>query len=321
MPRPLRIEYENAWYHVMNRGANKKAIFRKDSHRHMFLSLLEEISNVFAVEIHAYCLMGNHYHLLMKTPQGNLGRAMRHLNGLYTQRFNQCEKRDGPLFRGRYKAILVEADSYLLQVSRYIHLNPTEAKLCTNINDYPWSSYPSYVGLEKPKIKLYTDFILSQISKFKQKDKYAEFVSQGTDKELENFYQKKHQSPILGSDHFITQQLMTLDDEHKKSCQADINRAHTRPGIEIIFQKLVSYFNIPKSNLLSSTRGELNESRLIGIYLAKNLCQLTHAEIAKHFTQLSISGVGAAIKRCKQLLKKDKLFKLKFDELMLSLVG
>ena len=128
MSRPLRIQYEGAWYHVMNRGSNRQLIFTRDEHRLIFLQLLEEIVVKYKLEIHAFCLMGNHYHLLVNTPFANLSRVMRHLNGVYTQKFNLLEQRDGPLFRGRYKAILVENEDYLLQVSRYIHLNPVSVR-------------------------------------------------------------------------------------------------------------------------------------------------------------------------------------------------
>src|SRR5438132_2071692 len=105
MARPLRIEYEGAWYHVMNRGISHQAIYKTIDHRRMFLDLLAEISSKFFVEIHAYCLMENHYHLLLRTPFSNLGKAMRHLDGVYTRRYNISEGRDGPIFRGRYHAI------------------------------------------------------------------------------------------------------------------------------------------------------------------------------------------------------------------------
>lgn len=320
MPRPLRIEYEDAWYHVMNRGANQKTIFRNDTQRQLFLLLLEETSNLFSIEVHAYCLMGNHYHLLIKTPLGNLGRAMRHINGLYTQRFNKLEKRDGPLFRGRYKAVLVEVDNYLLQVSRYIHLNPVTAKLCVHPLDYAWSSYPAYIGQAKPTTKLHTDFILSLMPNPRQIDKYREFVNQGVDKDLMNFYNKARLCPILGSKDFIAEKLKRIGVNHKQDCSTDIRRTHSRTEVEAVFKKLTTYFKIPKSALLNPTRGELNEGRLMGIYLAKQLCQLTHAEIANHFTHLTISGVGAAIRRCKHLLENDRLFKKAFDEINLKLL-
>jgi REP element-mobilizing transposase RayT len=122
MARPLRILYENAWYHVMNRGASRIKTFYNDDNYKLFLDLLSDTYQRFNLETHAYCLMPNHYHLLVRTPLANLSRCMRHIDGLYTQKFNRIGKRDGALFRGRYKAILIDADSYLLQLSRYIHL-------------------------------------------------------------------------------------------------------------------------------------------------------------------------------------------------------
>jgi putative transposase len=146
MARPLRIEYEGAFYHVMNRGSARQDIYRTTEHRFIFLELLKEISDKYFIETHAYCLMSNHYHLLIRTPFANLGRAMRHLNGVYTRRFNISEARDGFIFRGRYHAILVEEDEYLFQVSRYIHLNPVSSKICIKPCDYAWSSYRYYIN-------------------------------------------------------------------------------------------------------------------------------------------------------------------------------
>ena len=121
MPRPLRIEYEDAYY--------RQHIFHGEAYFDLFLKTLAETHQRFGLQVLCYCLMNNHYHLMVKTPEGNLGRAMRHLNGLYTQRYNRLRKTDGSLFRGRYKAILVENDSYQLQLSRYIHRNPIEASV------------------------------------------------------------------------------------------------------------------------------------------------------------------------------------------------
>ena len=126
MSRPLRIEYEDAFYHVMNRGRGRENTFLSDGDFKYFLYCIEQASLRFNIEVHSYCLMTNHYHLLIKTPDANLGRAMKHINGLYTQYFNRAHNTDGALFRGRYKAVLVDADNYLLHVSRYIHRNPIE---------------------------------------------------------------------------------------------------------------------------------------------------------------------------------------------------
>lgn len=180
MSRPLRVEYEDAWYHVMNRGANRKSIFGTDELRYIFLSLIEEIVKLFSVEIHAYCLMGNHYHLLVRTPYSNLGRAMRYLNGVYTQRYNCYNKTDGALFRGRYKAIIIENNNYLLQVNRYIHLNPIQAKLCKDPDRYFWSSYQHYVLKENVNKWLKTNYFIDEMG---GRDKYIEYILEGIDEE------------------------------------------------------------------------------------------------------------------------------------------
>jgi REP element-mobilizing transposase RayT len=203
MPRPLRIEYEDAYYHVMNRGRGRKAIFHGDAYYNAFLETLKEAHQRFTLQILCYCLMGNHYHLLVKTPEANLGRAMRHINGLYTQRYNRLRKMDGPLFRGRYKAILVEEDSYQLQLSRYIHRNPIEAGLVDQLEGYPWSSYPYYVSKMSPPDWLYQDEIYDQLSlKSRHREKYRAFVEMGVDEQIAAFYGKGNQVPYLGSDAF-----------------------------------------------------------------------------------------------------------------------
>ena len=144
MVRPLRIEYPGAWYHVMNRGLGRKNIFLTPQDRSGFFDILGDTSETFKFEVHAYSLMDNHYHLLIHTPKGGLGRAKRHLNGVYTQQFNKRHRTDGPLFRGRYKALLVETDEYLLQLLRYIHLNPVEAGICRNPLEHAWTSHGAY---------------------------------------------------------------------------------------------------------------------------------------------------------------------------------
>ena len=127
MARPLRIEFAGALYHVTSRGDRREDIYLDDGDRQLFLEVLEAVCERFNWEVHAYCLMSNHYHLLVETPDGNLSRGMRHLNGVYTQRFNRRHKKVGHVFQGRYKAILVQKENYLLELSRYIVLNPVRA--------------------------------------------------------------------------------------------------------------------------------------------------------------------------------------------------
>jgi len=130
----------------MNRGAGRRVIFKSDDHRRYFLNLLDVVSERFQSECHAYCLMDNHYHLMLRTPKGNLQRIMRHINGVYTQYYNREVGTDGPLFRGRYKAVLVNAHAYWSHLSRYIHRNPLDAGIVEDLENYPWSSFPAFTG-------------------------------------------------------------------------------------------------------------------------------------------------------------------------------
>jgi putative transposase len=144
MARPLRIEYPGAFYHVTSRGNERKDIFKSQRDREKFLSYLESATEKYGAILHAYCLMGNHYHLMVETPHGNLAQIMKHINSAYATYYNVKRQRSGHLLQGRYHAILVEASTYAVELSRYIHLNPVRAKIVATPETYPWSSYRSY---------------------------------------------------------------------------------------------------------------------------------------------------------------------------------
>lgn len=160
MARPLRINYPGAFYHVTSRGNERKNVFKSKRDREKFFEYLESATQRYDAVIHAFCLMDNHYHLLIETPSGNLPQIMRHINGAYTTYFNVKRARPGHLFQGRYKAILVEIDEYAKELSRYIHLNPIRAKMVKTPEEYEWSSYRFYIGETKPPKWLYRDFVL-----------------------------------------------------------------------------------------------------------------------------------------------------------------
>jgi len=164
MTRPLRIEFKGAVYHITSRGNAQQAIFLTEKDFTDFLRVLCSVVKRYHFILHAYCLMNNHYHLLIETPEGNLSRGMRQLNGLYTQRFNQRHKRVGHLLQGRYQAILVDKDNYLLELCRYVVLNPVRAKIVKDPKDWKWSTYRAttdYKGIPC----LTTDWLLSQFAK------------------------------------------------------------------------------------------------------------------------------------------------------------
>ena len=162
MARPIRIEYPGALYHITSRGNAGEPIFLEDEDRKRFLTVLEEVVEDYQWICHAYCLMANHYHLLIETPGGNLSSGMRQLNGIYTQSFNRRHGRTGHIFQGRFKAILVEKETYLLELCRYIVLNPVRAGIVISPKTWKWSSYRATCGLERAPLFLYTDWILSQ---------------------------------------------------------------------------------------------------------------------------------------------------------------
>lgn len=143
MARPLRVEYPGAVYHITSRGNAQQSIFVDDGDRSALLEILAKAIDRFNWLCHAYCLMSNHFHLLVETVDPTLARGMRHLNGIYTQATNRRHARSGHLLQGRYKAILVEKDSHLLELARYVVLNPVRAKMVRAAKDWRWSSYRS----------------------------------------------------------------------------------------------------------------------------------------------------------------------------------
>jgi putative transposase len=208
MARPLRIHYENACYHVTCRGNGRQAIFLSDGDRKRFLDLLARSLEIYQVDLLAFVLMDNHFHLIVRTPKANLKEFMRHFNISYTASFNKGHGRSGHLYQGRYKAFLIDADSYLLAVSRYVHCNPVHTNECTGTDDgqkkrylrkYPWSSYPDYIGAYHHAF-LSTADVLAQFGN--NKAAYRTFVEKGlttTERPLE----KGRGHGVIGDEAFI----------------------------------------------------------------------------------------------------------------------
>lgn len=302
MARPLRIEFEGAWYHVLNRGAARRDVFVSDGQRYRFLELLGDLASRFEIETHAYCLMNNHYHLLLHTPRGNLGRGMRHLNGVYTQHFNRDQHRDGPLFRGRYKAILVDADAYLLHLSSYIHRNPIEAGMVDRLEKYRWSSYPDYVGRRKPTPWLYRDMVYSMLGG--KAGRYRSFVEQGTDEGLQRFYGGKYLSPILGRDDFK----QTVLEQHGQDSPEVPERKRLRepPSLDRIIQTVVMVVGCDRQRVYESVRGRRNVARMLVVHFAGTSGQLKHREIAEALGMARYSAVASSLRRLKRLRESDR---------------
>lgn len=317
MTRPLRIAYQGAWYHVMNRGLAHNPIFIHDSHRQIFLELLFEIHARYQVEIHAYCLMDNHYHLLIKTPLGNISRVMRHLDGIYTQRFNKSVKRDGPLFRGRYKSILIEADEYLLQLSRYIHLNPVKAKLVKKPEQFAWSSYQAYLYDISPHWLNRTD-TLSYFGISMQKEKYQLFVEDGMDGKMDHFYKKIKNIPILGTEDFARKIAEKyLKEQHKidEIPEHKLLLIDKSSSIENIVYCVAQFYRIDEHDITLIKKRKGNQPRAIAMYLANTIGQYSLPQISLYFSNITSSGVSRACGRLHAKIKNNYKLKLEIEML------
>lgn len=212
MTRPLRLEFEGALYHITSRGDRQESIYETDADRHGFIALLADVCETYNWMCYAYCLMSNHYHLLIETPEANLSRGMRQLNGVYTQQFNRINHRCGHVFQGRYKSILVDKESYLMELARYIVLNPVRAGMERCAQDWPWSSYRATVGLVKTPGWLHVDWLLSAFGKNKPEaiTRYVNFVVEGM--KTPSVWNDLKQQIYLGDGCFVERMQMLIDD-------------------------------------------------------------------------------------------------------------
>lgn len=299
MARQLRIEYPGAFYHVTSRGNERKEIFRSKKDREQFLHYLETAKERYGGMIHTYCLMNNHYHLLLETPRGNLSQVMRHINGAYTTYFNVKRKRFGHLFQGRYKAILIDVDEYAKELSRYIHLNPVRAGVVSRPEEYEWSSYRNYIGKSKSTWHT-TDFILGYFDKniLSGRKKYQQFTEDGIGREDISPLQATVASTLLGSTGFIKEITERYLEKKEKDRNIPAVRAlNTGPEIENILEVI--------SNGLFADE---SIRKKVGIYLCHHYSGAKLRDIGSYF-EMKDAAVSQASKRFAQQIEKDKALK------------
>lgn len=303
MARPLRIEYPGAYYHVMNRGLSRRDIFLEDKGRESFLDLLSDITRLWKIEIYAYCLMNNHYHLLLSTPALGLSRAMRHLDGIYTQKFNRVHHRDGPLFRGRYKAILIDAEAYFLSVLRYIHRNPLGAGSARDMDHYRWSSHWGYLNKKQCPKWLNTESVMSRFGGLKD---YRSYVESEIEEEIDDFYKGAYQKPILGDKGFVHRVRERLGERAKVEASKPESRQVFGLGVEEIVRAVAREYGKRVEDLKQRRRGIENEARTMAIYLSRQLGGHRHSEIGKALGLDNQSSVSSACLRMKSRVAKDR---------------
>ena len=319
MSRPLRIEYPDAWYHVMNRGRRGESVFRKKEDYLAFIELLKDAVDMWNLRVGAYCLMPNHYHLLIQTPDANLSRCMRHVNGVYTQRFNRNHLLDGQLFRGRYKAILVEADSYLLELLRYIHRNPLEAGLVRVMDKYPWGSHQGYLSDAKKWRWLYKDFVLSLFSDEKavSRKMYKGFVSKGTPEEINQIFGRKNLPSALGRKDFLdwVKSSFFSGKRHKEVPESK----NLSPDAERIKEEVCRKYGVAMDELHRSRRGISNEPRNVAIYLLRSLRGDNLEEIGREFNITRFSSVSSVVERMRGKISGDRQLRKRVEEIKTAL--
>ncbi len=274
MARPLRLELSGGVYHVTSRGDGREDIYLSDADRAAWLDVLGQVCERFNWMCHAWCQMTNHYHILIETPEANLAQGMRQLNGVYTQYFNRAHDRVGHVFQGRYKAILVERDSYLLELARYVVLNPLRAKMVKRLETWEWSSYLATCGQAPSPDWLQTDWILGQFGQRRSSAiaKYVAFVHEGA--RLPSVWAQLQGQIFLGSEAFVQKMQAQIE---QKPTLGEIPRVQRRA----ITQSLAGF----------EQRYPRNEA-MARAYLSG---QHSMAAIAQHF-RVHYSTVSRALK-------------------------
>lgn len=315
MSRPLRIEYPGAWYHVMNRGRRSEKIFVEEEDYQTFIELMIESSELWSVDIYSYALMPNHYHLLINTPLGNLNRFMRHLNGVYTQRFNSSHRQEGSLFKGRYKSLLIEFDSYFIQLVKYIHRNPIRARITDNLNKYKWTSHPAYMKNSPEWNWIKKEMLLSMLSEDKneQVKEYSNLMRVEDKNELLKKLEGKKWPSILGGENFISSIKKKFFPEKKDVEIPDSN--NLSPDLDLIKEMVCEYYQIDRNSLCREKRQLYNEPRNVSIYLSRFLRNDSLRKISKDYLLGSDSSVSAVLDSVRKLIKKDPEFENKTAEL------
>jgi putative transposase len=305
MSRPLRIEYADAYYHVMNFARTRQKLFPSSAFYDAFLKCLDEATSRYELEVHAYCLLPNQYHLLLKTKRANLSRAMRHINGVYTQLHNKMKQVDGSVCKGRYKSIMLNPSEYLIQTTRYIHQLPTlqRKKLSQSIIDYPYSSAQCYNKPADAPDWVSTEDNLQFIRQNTEKN-WIEYTQDKLDADTRAFYQRQRHPPIRGNQQF--KQKMLADKDLNSPEIASSSLLEKRPYQQIL-KTVAQYFDIDEDEILKVKRGRGDKKipRWIAMKLCQDLTGMTLKQMAEIFNVGHYCTISQTISRLKQQSKKD----------------
>lgn len=317
MARPLRVEFSGAFYHVINRGNAGENIFRGSRDREKFLDYLEMAMEKFSLKIYTYCLMTNHFHILLETRLPNLSQAIQWVNVSYAVYFNRKYKRSGHLFQGRFKSILVDADEYLKQVSRYIHLNPVRANLVEHPDEYRWSSYSAITGKTEEPEWLESAWLLSLFGNKKKQARvnYKKFVEEASPDDLKDPARDLSGGFILGSADFVIwikeSFLATRTDENEIP---QLRELKPRIYLEDIVDAVSCEFNCKIETILQKGL-KRNVARDVAIYLARVLSGEKGKKIGEHFGNISAAAITGRYNWIANQIENDKPFRNRIKRL------
>jgi REP element-mobilizing transposase RayT len=301
MARPLRLSFENAVYHITARGNRKEPIFYDDQDRKIFLQKINDTCLKYSFVCFAYCLMDNHYHLFLKTILPNISEGMHCLNTSYANWFKARHKIVGVVFQGRYKSILVEENSYSINLSAYIHLNPYRAGIVEDLREYPWSSFHDYMGSENTFVKMDTRFILEQFDNDREmaRKKYEAYVLEN--RMMSNPLKDLYKGIALGGQSFLQSIKERAENIGGSMREIPEAKALTANTAEEIIQKVLSEFSVTREEIFSKKRG--NFFRHMTLFLLKQFTPMSLKEIGELF-QMDYAAVSQACKRYEEKTKK-----------------
>lgn len=307
MGRPLRIEYAGALYHITSRGNERKKIFLEDGDRKKFLGILEDYYDRYEILIRSYVLMNNHYHLILETPKGSLLKVMHGLNGGYTGYFNRKYGRSGHLFQGRDKGIIIDKDTYLIPLSRYVHLNPVKAKIVEGPEEYRWSSYPGYIGKGKENGWVEYSWILSQFGRgrLRAKRRYRGYTEEALKKKIENPLKCLHSQVILGGEEFIKGIKGMLTGKGLSQEIIERKRLIEYPLLDEVVRRVAKAFKIDEG-VIRAKGGRANTARRVALYLTQRYTGLSNNAIGDLFGGIHYSEVSKVSGRLKEEMISDK---------------
>jgi REP element-mobilizing transposase RayT len=310
MARPLRIQFEDAIYHVMSRGNERQSVFRSEEDRQQFVTLLERSCARYQVSLLAFVFLSNHFHLLAQTHRGNLSRWMHWLMVTYTSWFNWRYTRSGHLFQGRYKSFLVEKGGYLLELSRYLHLNPVRGKLLgkgtpaerrQRLRKYVWSSYGGYAGLRKPLGFVREEMVLGEMGgpRRGRARRYRRFVEEGLLRELSSPMETLQWQAVLGSESFVRRmrdRLSRRGADHEEV--TGLRRAVAVLAAEEVLLAVAEFYGVGVGQLKERASHGW-EARNVAIWLLWEKCGLSQRQIGQLFGGLKYGAVAQRLRRLK----------------------